>query len=108
MNEKKEENIKLTVNERIKIKWKIDPFVQNSGIFRITKEDHTVGNIIHYKLLTLKDVIFCAYKKPHPLEHFIILKIITNGSPNILWVDDAAIPLPMAHYVLILSFEECE
>ena len=79
MNEKKEENIKLTVNERIKIKWKIDPFVQNSGIFRITKEDHTIGNIIHYKLLTLKDVIFCAYKKPHPLEHFIILKIITNG-----------------------------
>ena len=43
-----------------------------------------------------------------PRQNNFNVKIITNGSPNILWVDDAAIPLPMGQYVLILSFEECE
>ena len=42
-----------------------------------------------------------------PRQNNFNVKIITNGSPNILWVDDAAIPLSMAQYVLILSFEEC-
>ena len=61
-----------------KIKFKIDPLIPNFGLFRIIEEDHTIGNVIHNKLLESKGVIFCAYKKPHPLENFIILKIATN------------------------------
>jgi len=61
-----------------KIKVRKDKKYSNSSLFRISKEDHTLGNILHYKLLGFKDVIFCAYKKPHPLENFLVLKIITN------------------------------
>lgn len=61
-----------------KIKVRKDKKYSNSSLFRISKEDHTLGNILHYKLLGVKDVIFCAYKKPHPLENFLVLKIITN------------------------------
>ena len=69
---------KMNVPEKNKIKWKTDPAIPNFILFRIFKEDHTIGNIIHHKLLDLKGVIFCAYKKPHPLEQFIILKIVTD------------------------------
>lgn len=79
MNEEKVPQLNVVVNEKNKIKWKTDPFVPNLGLFRIINEDHTIGNVIHHRLLLLKDVIFCAYKKPHPLEHFIIVKIVTNG-----------------------------
>jgi DNA-directed RNA polymerase II subunit RPB11 len=61
-----------------KIKFKTDPLIPNFGLFRIMEEDHTIGNAIHNKLLESRCVIFCAYKKPHPLENFIILKIVTN------------------------------
>ena len=63
-----------------KIKLKKDKNYSNSILFRISKEDHTIGNILHHKLLGFKDVIFCAYKKPHPLENFLVLKIVTNDN----------------------------
>ena len=28
----------------------------------------------------IKDVTFCAYKKSHPLENFIVLKIVTKDN----------------------------
>lgn len=36
------------------------------------------------QLLKNKDVIFAAYRKPHPFEHKIMIRIQTNGkiSPN--------------------------
>lgn len=64
--------------EKNKIKVKKDLIFPNLAIFRLAKEDHTIGNVIHQKLLTFKDVLFCAYKKPHPLENFVIFKIMTN------------------------------
>lgn len=43
-----------------------------------------------------------------PRQNYFNVQINDNNKPPALWIDDAAIPLPMAHYVLILSFEECE
>ena len=51
----------------------------NYGIFKIQKEDHTIGDLIQRQLLKEPDVIYSGYKQIHPLEHYIILKIITNG-----------------------------
>ncbi len=52
----------------------------NYGIFKIQREDHTIGQLIQTYLLKEENVIFCGYKQIHPLEHYIILKIITNGT----------------------------
>jgi hypothetical protein len=43
-----------------------------------------------------------------PRQNNFNVQIKTNGSPSVLWTDEAATPLSMAQYVLILSFEECE
>nr|UXY87965.1 DNA-directed RNA polymerase II complex subunit Rpb11 [Cryptomonas curvata] len=51
----------------------------NYGIFKIQKEDHTIGDLIQNQLLKEINVLYSGYKRIHPLEHFIILKIITNG-----------------------------
>jgi len=82
---------KLVIPKKNKIKWKFDPSIPNFGLFRIIKEDHTIGNIIHNKLLDLKGVIFCAYKKPHPLEQFIILKIVTDENLTPLQALDSSL-----------------
>jgi DNA-directed RNA polymerase II subunit RPB11 len=51
----------------------------NYGIFKIQREDHTIGELIQTHLLKEENVIFSGYKQIHPLEHYIVLKIITNG-----------------------------
>jgi len=51
----------------------------NCIYFKIEKEDHTLGHLIHNKLVKEKHVIFAGYKRPHPLDHFIFMKIITDG-----------------------------
>ena len=56
-----------------------DKKIFNSAIFKIQKEDHTLGNLIQKQILKNPNVLVCGYKLVHPLEHFIILKIITNG-----------------------------
>ena len=43
-----------------------------------------------------------------PRQNNFNVQIKTNGSPSVLWTDEAASSLSMAQYVLILSFEECE
>jgi DNA-directed RNA polymerase II subunit RPB11 len=51
----------------------------NCVYFKIEKEDHTLGNLIHSKLLKENHVLFSGYKRTHPLDHFIFFKIITDG-----------------------------
>jgi DNA-directed RNA polymerase II subunit RPB11 len=51
----------------------------NYGIFKIQKEDHTIGDLIQKQLLKEPNVLYSGYKQIHPLEHFIVFKIITNG-----------------------------
>ena len=70
----------MIIDEKNKIKIKKDKNFPYCNYFRITGEDHTIGNILHHKLVRMKEVIFCAYKKPHPLENFIVLKIVTKDN----------------------------
>ena len=67
--------------------------IKNMGIFTIKGEDHTLGNLLQYQLMADSSVRFAGYKKSHPLEDILILKIqvselteidALNNSVNIL------------------------
>ena len=47
----------------------------HAGVFSIYLEDHTVGNLLKHVLLQNKDIRFAGYRKPHPLENKIEVKI---------------------------------
>jgi DNA-directed RNA polymerase II subunit RPB11 len=63
-----------------KIVYKPDTKNPNTGVFRFNKEDHTVGNLLRYQLHRDPNVRFAGYIHPHPLVHFIELKIQTNSA----------------------------
>jgi len=77
---------------------------KNCGFFKIEKEDHSLGYLLHSKLSKEKNVVFSGYKKPHPLEHFIYLKIITDG----LFSPKEALDSVLKDLYIELSFlEDC-
>lgn len=45
----------------------------------IKEEDHTLGNVVRHQLLLDPRVRFAGYKKPHPLEEHVEIKVQTNG-----------------------------
>ena len=47
--------------------------------YSFTGEDHTLGNMLKMMLLRNPKIRFAAYRKPHPLENKIEIKIQTNG-----------------------------
>ena len=63
-----------------KIEYSTDTKVTNAGTFRFNKEDHTVGNLLRLQLLRDPNVRFAGYIHPHPLLHYIDLKVQTNSS----------------------------
>ncbi|AEA39081.1 DNA-directed RNA polymerase II complex subunit Rpb11 (nucleomorph) [Cryptomonas paramecium] len=74
-----------------KIEFYKDKDNVNYGSFRIKNEDHTIGSLIQKQLLKHPDVIFSGYKKFHPLEKYIFLKIITNGHKTPIQVLDSVL-----------------
>ena len=64
----------------VKVTHSADTKVSNAGTFRFNKEDHTVGNLLRMQLLRDPSVRFAGYIHPHPLLHYIDLKIQTNSS----------------------------
>ena len=52
---------------------------QNAATILVSQQDHTLGNAIRYQLLKNKHVRFAGYKKPHPLEERIEIKVHTDG-----------------------------
>ncbi|KAH7640014.1 DNA-directed RNA polymerase II subunit RPB11 [Dermatophagoides farinae] len=56
-----------------------DTKVPNACLFTVSKEDHTLGNLIRMQLLKDPKVIFAGYKVPHPLQHEFILRIQTTA-----------------------------
>ena len=71
------ENEILTGNN-LKITYKDDTRIPNAGTFTIFNHDHTVGNLLKNELLqNKKNVIFAGYKKPHPLENCVKIKLQT-------------------------------
>ena len=67
----KEKEEKIIVNNIDKI--------ENTTLFIINGEDHTFGNAVKMMLLRNPKVRYVAYRKPHPLENKIEIKIQTNG-----------------------------
>lgn len=49
------------------------------GMFILNKEDHTLGNLLRLQLLRNPDVRFSGYRIPHPLVHYVELKIQTSS-----------------------------
>lgn len=66
----KEQEDKVIINNIEKI--------GNTTVFTINKEDHTFGNAVKMMLLRNPKVRYVAYRKPHPLENKIEIKIQTN------------------------------
>ena len=52
---------------------------QNAATIMVSQQDHTLGNPVRYQLLQNNHVRFAGYKKPHPLEERIELKVHTDG-----------------------------
>lgn len=67
-------------NAEVKVTYAADTKVSNAGTFRFNKEDHTMGNLLRMQLLRDPSVRFAGYIHPHPLVHFINMKIQTNSS----------------------------
>ena len=53
---------------------------QNASTILIQNQDHTLGNVVRYQLLRDARVRFAGYKKPHPLEEKIEVKVYTDGT----------------------------
>ena len=58
-------------------RWLKDPAVNNAGTMTISKEDHTVGNLLRSKLTKDSKVLFAGYKIPHPLQYEVQVLIQT-------------------------------
>lgn len=52
-----------------------DEKVVNAAMFRIAREDHTLGNMLRMELLRDPMVKFVGYKHPHPLDNDIIIRV---------------------------------
>mmetsp|Transcript_20800 Transcript_20800/g.28916 ORF Transcript_20800/g.28916 Transcript_20800/m.28916 type:complete len:124 (+) Transcript_20800:133-504(+) len=64
----------------VKITYATDTKVSNAGTFTLNKEDHTMGNLLRMQLLRDPSVRFAGYYHPHPLVHYLDLKIQTTTS----------------------------
>lgn len=69
----------LLLDGEKKISIAKDTKVSNAAIFTISKEDHTLGNLLMHQLLRDPQVMFAGYKVPHPLEHKFILRVRTTN-----------------------------
>eukprot|EP00013_Stygamoeba_regulata_P020127 CAMPEP_0177649326 /NCGR_PEP_ID=MMETSP0447-20121125/11322_1 /TAXON_ID=0 /ORGANISM="Stygamoeba regulata, Strain BSH-02190019" /LENGTH=122 /DNA_ID=CAMNT_0019152067 /DNA_START=268 /DNA_END=636 /DNA_ORIENTATION=+ len=65
-----------------KVSQERDTKVQNASTFTLQKEDHTMGNLIRMQLLRNPAVRFAGYKIPHPLEHYVVIKVQTTPESN--------------------------
>ena len=72
------ENFKIPEGKSKVEQFKIEK-IQNTSVFTIYLEDHTFGNVVKMMLLRNPKVRFVAFRKPHPLENKIEIKIQTNG-----------------------------
>jgi DNA-directed RNA polymerase II subunit RPB11 len=91
-----------------KIVYTADTKVTNAGTFRFNKEDHTVGNLLRMQLLRDPNVRYVGYQHPHPLVHFIDVKIQTNTATTdpIAVLSNAIEDLSGENDHLITVFEE--
>ena len=67
------------VTQRDLVKCIDDQRQQNASTILVSQQDHTLGNPVRQRLLANPHVRFAGYKKPHPLEERIELKVHTDG-----------------------------
>lgn len=70
----------LPVCAAVRLEYTPDPKVENAGVFKIEREDHTLGNLLRMQLLEDDRVVFVGYRQPHPLEHHILLRVQTSAA----------------------------
>ncbi|KAJ1647062.1 DNA-directed RNA polymerase II core subunit [Coemansia erecta] len=75
-----------------------DAKMANCLQFNIQKEDHTIANILRYRLLKHPQVLFAAYRVPHPLEYYVELKVQTTARTTPIEVVMEAIQSLMLEY----------
>ncbi|KAJ2690194.1 DNA-directed RNA polymerase II core subunit [Coemansia spiralis] len=80
-----------------------DPKMVNCMQFNIQREDHTVANILRYRILQHPQVLFAAYRMPHPLEYFVELKVQTTAKTTPIVVMKEALESLMLEYGNIRS-----
>jgi DNA-directed RNA polymerase II subunit RPB11 len=56
------------------------PGVPDAAVFTFNKEDHTLANLLRSKLAKSPNILFSAYKVPHPLFATFELRVQTDGS----------------------------
>lgn len=57
-----------------------DTRVLNAITVKISKEDHTIGNLLRQQLLKDPRIVFTGYKVPHPLMSEVHVKLQTGYS----------------------------
>lgn len=62
-----------------RVTFEEDSRQRHQGTLTVKDEDHTLGNCVRHQLLLDKRVRFAGYKKPHPLEEYIEVKVQTTG-----------------------------
>ncbi|KAJ2725779.1 DNA-directed RNA polymerase II core subunit [Coemansia sp. Benny D115] len=85
-----------------------DAKMANCLQFNIQREDHTIANILRYKLINHPQVSFIAYRQPHPLEYYVELKVQTTARTTPIDVVKEAIQSLMLEYGNIRSAFESE
>ncbi|CDW83457.1 rna polymerase ii core subunit [Stylonychia lemnae] len=55
-----------------------DSRVRHQGILTIKQEDHSLGNLVRHQLLENPRVKFSGYRKPHPLEEHVEIKVFLS------------------------------
>ena len=58
-----------------RVTYEEDSRQRNQGLVTVRDEDHTLGNSVRHELLLDTRVRFAGYKKPHPLEEYIVIKV---------------------------------
>ena len=54
----------------------------NAGTFVLSKEDHTIGNLVRLQLLRDKRVRFAGYRMPHPLIYDCHVRVETMDASS--------------------------
>lgn len=77
----------------------------NTSLFKISKEDHTLANLVRMKLHLDRHVRFAGYRVPHPTQHNIELRVQTASDGS---NDPVPPPKRALDRAIGLCLDECE
>ena len=67
-------------SDELRLSYNPDSKKPNAGVFVLSKEDHTIGNLIRLQLLRDSNVRFAGYRMPHPLIFDCHIRVETMDS----------------------------